>query len=130
MATHSLTAKDFQEKIFDYCKDEEWKYKGTLPAIVDFYADWCGPCKAVAPVLEELSDEYEGKLLIYKVDTDKEAELSALFGIQSIPTLLFIPLEGTPMLQKGAIPKNVFQQVIEERLLKTPEANPSAQNNA
>jgi thioredoxin len=117
MATVQLTADGFKEKIFDYTKEQEWKYAGTLPAIVDFYADWCGPCKAVAPVLEELSREYEGKLVIYKIDTDKEAELSALFGIQSIPTLLFIPVEGAPMMQKGAIPKNAFQQVIEERLL-------------
>ncbi|HEY1022163.1 MAG TPA: thioredoxin [Flavisolibacter sp.] len=117
MATVQLTADGFKEKIFDYTKDQEWKYAGSLPAIVDFYADWCGPCKAVAPVLEELSNEYDGKLVVYKIDTDKEAELSALFGIQSIPTLLFIPVEGAPMMQKGAIPKNAFQQVIEERLL-------------
>ncbi|RYZ55744.1 MAG: thioredoxin [Chitinophagaceae bacterium] len=117
MATVQLTAEGFREKIFDYTKDEDWKYAGTLPAIVDFYADWCGPCKAVAPVLEELSNEYEGKVVIYKIDTDKEEELSALFGIQSIPTLLFIPMEGAPMLQKGALPKNAFQQVIEDRLL-------------
>lgn len=117
MATVQLTAEGFRENIFDYTKDEEWKYAGSLPAIVDFYADWCGPCKAVAPVLEELSNEYEGKVVIYKIDTDKEEELSALFGIQSIPTLLFIPMEGAPMLQKGALPKNAFQQVIEDRLL-------------
>src|SRR5919199_787772 len=111
MATIQLTAEDFREKIFDYSQAEEWKFKGSLPAIVDFYADWCGPCKAVAPVLEELSNEYEGKLLIYKIDTDREQELSMLFGIQSIPTLLFIPVEGNPMMQKGAIPKKAFQQV-------------------
>jgi thioredoxin len=119
MATIQLTAEGFREKVFDYTKDQEWMYNGSLPAIVDFYADWCGPCKAVAPVLEELSNEYEGRLLIYKIDTDKEEELSTLFGIQSIPTLLFIPVEGSPMMQKGAIPKNAFQQVIEERLLTT-----------
>lgn len=117
MATIHLTAEEFKENIFDYTIEEEWKYKGSLPAIVDFYADWCGPCKAVAPVLEELSNEYNGKLLIYKIDTDKEQELSVLFGIQSIPTLLFIPVEGSPMIQKGAIPKKAFQQVIEDRLL-------------
>ncbi len=117
MATVPLTAEGFKEKVFDYTKDQEWKYNGSLPAIIDFYADWCGPCKAVAPVLDELSDEYEGRLLIYKIDTDKEEELSTLFGIQSIPTLLFIPVEGAPMMQKGAIPKKAFQQVIEERLL-------------
>lgn len=119
MATISLDAEGFKEKIFDYSRDETWHYKGSLPAIVDFYAEWCGPCKAVAPVLEELSAEYKDKLLIYKIDTDKEAELSGLFGIQSIPTLLFIPVDEPPMLQKGAIPKNAFKQVIEERLLAT-----------
>jgi thioredoxin len=117
MATIQLTADGFKEHIFDYSKEEAWKYKGSLPAIIDFYADWCGPCKAVAPVLEELSSEYKGKLLIYKIDTDKEAELSSLFGIQSIPTLLFVPIDGNPMMQRGAIPKKAFQQVIEERLL-------------
>ncbi|GAA4733301.1 thioredoxin [Flavisolibacter ginsenosidimutans] len=119
MATIQLTAEGFKENIFDYDKAEEWKYKGNLPAVVDFYADWCGPCKAVAPVLEELSNEYHDKLLIYKIDTDKEQDLSMLFGIQSIPTILFIPVDGQPMMQKGAIPKSAFKQVIEERLLKT-----------
>jgi thioredoxin len=118
MATQKITAQDFKAKIFDYETGQEWKYAGSLPAIVDFYADWCGPCKAVAPVLEELSTEYDGKLVIYKIDTDKEMELSSLFGIQSIPTLLFIPVEGAPMMQKGALPKNVLQQVIEERLMQ------------
>lgn len=117
MATINLTAEGFKEKVFDYSGEEQWKYKGSLPAIIDFYADWCGPCKAVAPVLEELSNEYEDKVLIYKIDTDKEQELSTLFGIQSIPTLLFIPLDGQPMMQKGSIPKSAFKQVIEERLL-------------
>ena len=117
MATQQMTADNFKEKVFDYEGTEQWKFKGDRPAIIDFYADWCGPCKAVAPVLEELSAEYEGRLLIYKIDTEQEAELSGLFGIQSIPTLLFIPVHGAPMMQKGAIPKNAFQQVIEERLL-------------
>jgi thioredoxin len=116
MATIQLTADGFKEKVFDYSKEE---YKGSLPAIIDFYADWCGPCKAVAPVLEELAKEYDGRLLVYKIDTDKEEELSILFGIQSIPTLLFIPTKGAPMMQKGALPKKAFQQVIEERLLTT-----------
>lgn len=119
MATQKITTQDFKEKIFDYEKEQEWKYKGQLPAIIDFYADWCGPCKMVAPVLEELAKEYEGQLAIYKVDTEKEMELASVFGIQSIPTFLFIPLDGNPMMQPGAFPKNVFQQVIEERLLKT-----------
>jgi thioredoxin 1 len=117
MATVQLNLQDFKDKIFDFEKEESWKYKGEVPAIVDFYADWCGPCRAVAPVLEDLSNEYGEKIVIYKIDTDKEAELSSLFGIQSIPTLLFIPKEGSPMMQKGALPKNVLQQVIEEKLL-------------
>lgn len=119
MATIQLTLKDFKEKIFDYEKGNEWNYLGQLPAIIDFYADWCGPCKSVAPVLEELSNEYQDKVLIYKINTDEESELSHLFGIQSIPTFLFIPVDGAPMMQKGAIPKNSFKQVIEERLLQS-----------
>ena len=117
MTTVQLTTQDFKDKIFDYEQESEWKYKGTVPAIIDFYADWCGPCRAVAPILEELSGTYKESLYIYKVDTDKEAELSALFGIRSIPTLLFIPMTGSPMIQQGAIPKSAFQQVINERLL-------------
>jgi thioredoxin len=118
MAMIHLTKGEFKDTVFDYELEKEWNYKGTLPAIIDFYADWCGPCKMVAPVLEELSQEYEGKLLIYKVDTEKEWELASLFGIQSIPTFLFIPLNGMPMIQTGAFPKKVFKQVIEERLLQ------------
>lgn len=118
MATKQLTTQDFKEKVFDYVQEQEWKYQGQLPAIIDFYADWCGPCKVVAPVLEELSNEYEGQLVIYKVDTEKEIELSSVFGIQSIPTFLFIPVDGNPMMQRGAFPKKVFEEVIEERLLQ------------
>jgi thioredoxin len=118
MATQHLDAQGFKDRIFNYEDAENWQFKGKVPAIIDFYADWCGPCKAIAPVLEELSEEYAGKVEIFKIDTDKEMELSALFGIQSIPTLLFIPIEGNPMLQKGALPKNVLQQVIEERLIQ------------
>ncbi|ULQ55767.1 thioredoxin [Flavihumibacter rivuli] len=117
MATIKMTTADFKEKVFNYDTEKEWKYAGQLPAIIDFYADWCGPCKMVAPILEELSEEYAGKLLIYKVDTEEEMELSAAFGIQSIPTLLFIPVEGQPMMQPGAFPKNIFKKVIEEHLL-------------
>lgn len=119
MHTVKLTTADFKEKVFDYENEKEWKYKGSLPAIIDFYADWCGPCKMVAPVLEELAKEYEGKLIIYKVDTEAEMELSAVFGIQSIPTFLFIPQVGMPMMQPGAFPKKVFKEVIEEKLLNT-----------
>ncbi len=118
MATIQLSSQDFKDKIFDYVKDKEWYNKSEVPVIVDFYADWCGPCKQVAPVLEELSKEYEGKLVIYKVDTEKEEEVSSVFGIQSIPTFLFLPpADGEPIMQPGALPKHVFKQIIEEKLL-------------
>jgi thioredoxin 1 len=115
--TVKLTTEDFKSKVFNYVTDKEWNYKGTLPAIIDFYADWCGPCKMVAPILEELANDYEGKIVIYKVDTEAEQELSAVFGIRSIPSFLFIPSTGLPMMQPGALPKNIFKQVIEEQLL-------------
>ncbi len=117
MGTKNLNYQEFKTEIFDFETEKEWKYAGRLPAIIDFYADWCGPCKAIAPVLEELADEYEGQLLIYKIDTETETELSSLFGIQSIPTLLFIPTEGAPMMQKGALPKNILEEVIREKLI-------------
>lgn len=117
MATEHLTKQDFIDKIFDYENEKEWNFKGDLPVIIDFYADWCGPCRSVAPALEELSNEYEGKLKIYKINTELESELSEAFGIQSIPTFLFIPMRGAPMMQKGALPKKTFKDVIEERLL-------------
>ncbi len=115
--TAKLTTQDFKNKVFNYQADKDWNYKGTLPAIIDFYADWCGPCRMVAPVLEELAKEYEGKINIYKVDTEAEPELSAVFGIRSIPTFLFIPLKGKPALQPGAFPKQIFKKIIEEYLL-------------
>ena len=117
--TVKLTTEDFKKSIFDYTTNQEWKYAGQLPAIIDFYADWCGPCKMVAPVLEELSKEYEGKVVIYKVDTEKEPELAAVFNIRSIPTFLFIPVEGQPAMQPGALPKNAFEKIIGEYLLAT-----------
>lgn len=113
-----LTTQDFKEKVFNYETNKEWKYEGALPAIVDFYADWCGPCKMVAPVLEELAEEFKGKLVVYKVDTENEQELAAVFGIQSIPTLLFIPREGQPQAAMGALPKNTFVKVINDILIK------------
>jgi thioredoxin len=118
MATTQMTTQDFKEKVFNYETEQDWKYLGTLPAIIDFYADWCGPCKMVAPILEELSKEYEGRLVVYKVNTDEEQELSSVFGIQSIPTFLFIGADGEPMLQPGALPKHLFRKVIEEKLVK------------
>jgi thioredoxin 1 len=113
-----LTAKDFREKVFNYEKGKEWKYEGNLPAIVDFYADWCQPCKMVAPVLEDLAAEYAGKIMVYKVNTENEQELASVFGIQSIPTLLFIPKEGQPQAAMGALPKQTFIKVINDVLLK------------
>ncbi len=115
--TVKLTTEDFKKNVFNYETEKEWKYSGELPAIIDFYADWCGPCKMVAPVLEELAKEYSGKVTIYKVDTEVEQELAAVFDIRSIPTFLFIPKEGRPMMQPGALPKNAFKQVIEEELI-------------
>lgn len=122
MNTVQLTTEAFKQDIFDYTQEKEWKFKGTKPAIIDFYADWCGPCKMVAPVLEELAGEFKDSLTIYKVDTEVEQELAAVFGIQSIPTFLFIPMEGLPMLQPGALPKKAFQQVIAEHLLPSEAA--------
>jgi thioredoxin len=115
--TIKLTTEDFKEKVFDYTTEKEWKYKGPLPAIIDFYADWCGPCKMVSPILEELGKEYEGKIVVYKVDTEAEQELSAVFAIRSIPTFLFIPASGQPAMQPGALPKQVFKEVIDEHLV-------------
>lgn len=118
MATIQLNLEQFKTDIFDFTTKEAWDYQDDVPAIIDFYADWCGPCKVVAPILEELSDEYEGKLKIYKVNTEVEQELSALFGIRSIPSLLFIPTGGKqPMMQAGALPKNALQEVIEKELV-------------
>ena len=118
MATVKLSTAQFKSDIFDYTTEKEWKFKGELPAIIDFYADWCGPCKMVAPILEELSEEYKDQLTIYKVDTEVEQELSAVFGIRSIPSILFIPKEGQPMMQAGALPKSVLKQVIDKELVQ------------
>jgi len=117
MATIKLTNQMFLDDIFDYTTEKEWNYKDTVPAIIDFYADWCGPCKMVAPILEELSETYAGKLKIYKLDTEAERELSGVFGIRSIPSILFIPVGGKPMMQVGALPKSTLIDVIEKELL-------------
>ena len=114
-----LTAQTFKEKVFNYDVNKEWKFEGEKPCIIDFYADWCGPCKMVAPVLEELSNEYDGQIQIYKVDTEQEQELASVFGIRSIPSILFIPKEGQPQMSKGAMPKDSFVQAINDILLKT-----------
>ena len=95
----------------------EWKYKGDKPALIDFSASWCGPCKMLAPVLDELAQEYDGKVYIYKVDTEVEEELSQAFGIRSIPTMLFVPMNGQPMMTQGALPKTEIEKIIKQRLL-------------
>lgn len=115
MATH-LTKQLFKEKVFDFEANKEWKFEGDKPAVIDFYADWCGPCKTVAPILEELSEEYAGKIDIYKVNTEQEQELSSIFGIQSIPSLLFVPKEGEPQMAMGALPKETFKKAFKEVL--------------
>lgn len=113
MAQH-LTKETFISKVFNYEQNKEWKFEGDKPCLIDFYADWCGPCKMVAPVLEELSNEYEGKLDIYKVDTEAEQELAAVFGIKSIPSLLFVPVEGQPQMAMGALPKDAFEKAFKD----------------
>lgn len=115
--TEHLTKKTFLEKVFDYEKNTEWKYSGELPCIIDFYADWCAPCKMVAPLLEELSEEYKGKVNIYKVDTEAEQELAAVFGIRSIPSILFVPMGDKPQMAQGALPKDALREAIEKVLL-------------
>ena len=118
MPTVKLTAQKFKEEIFDYTTEKEWNYKGEKPAIIDFYADWCGPCKMVAPILEQLSDE-NPEIIIYKVDTQVEQELASVFQIRSIPSILFIPIGKEPMMQAGALPKHVLEDVINKELLSS-----------
>jgi thioredoxin 1 len=111
-----LTLETFKQKVFDFENNKEWKFNGNKPAIIDFYADWCGPCKMVAPILEELSVEYDGKLDIYKIDTESEQELASIFGIRSIPSLLFIPKDSQPQMATGALPKDSFKKAFKEIL--------------
>ena len=118
MEVVSLNKADFLKKVYNYeANPKEWKFEGNRPAIVDFYATWCGPCKALHPVLEELSKEYSGKVDIYQIDVDKEKELAAAFGIRSIPTLLFIPKDGKPQMAQGALPKASLKVAIDKVLL-------------
>lgn len=119
MGTIHLTKAEFLSKVANYEKNPtEWKYVGDKPCIVDFYASWCGPCKMIAPVLEDLAKEYDGQIYVYKVNTEEEQDLAAAFGIRSIPTLLFCPMNGAPQMAQGALPKQSFVQAINEVLLK------------
>ena len=111
-----LTSETFKEKVFNFEMNKEWKFEGDKPCVIDFYADWCNPCKMVAPILEELQTEYEGKLNIYKIDTEDQQELAGMFGIRSIPSILFIPVEGQPQMAQGALPKESFEKAFEEVL--------------
>ena len=121
--TEHLTKQTFLEKVFNYEQNKEWKFNGELPCIIDFYADWCQPCKMVAPILEELSEEYAGKINVYKIDTESEQELAAAFGIKSIPSLLFCPKDDKPQMAQGALPKPALVDAINNVLLKTTPAN-------
>lgn len=112
-----ITSDVFKEKVFDYEKNSEWKFEGDLPTVIDFYADWCMPCKMLAPTIDKLAEEYKGKVNFYKVNTENEPELSGAFGIQSIPSLLFIPMEGQPQMAAGALPEAKLKKIIDDSLL-------------
>lgn len=112
-----LTEETFKEKVFNYDNNKDWKYEGQVPCLIDFYADWCQPCKMVSPILEELQAEYgEDKIKIYKIDTEDQRRLAGMFGIQSIPSLLFVPMEGQPQMAVGALPKETFEKAISDVL--------------
>ncbi|MCR5658780.1 MAG: thioredoxin [Bacteroidales bacterium] len=114
-----LTYNEFLKKVWNFeSNPSTFVYKGKLPAVIDFYADWCGPCRRVAPIMEKLAEEYDGKLLVYKVNTDQERELANAFQVKSIPMVLFIPLEGQPMMQVGAMQEADYKKIVTEKLLK------------
>lgn len=114
--TEHLTAETFKQKVFNYENNKDWKFEGEKPCVIDFYADWCQPCKMVAPILEELAEEFDGKMDVYKVDTEAERELASVFGIQSIPSILFVPAEGQPQMAMGALPKDTFKKAFKDVL--------------
>jgi thioredoxin len=111
-----LTKETFLNKVFNYETNKEWKFEGEKPCIIDFYADWCGPCKTVVPVLEELARDFDGKIDVFKVDTEEEQELASVFGIRSIPSFLFVPAEGQPQMAMGALPKETFVKAFKDVL--------------
>jgi thioredoxin 1 len=111
-----LTKESFLKKVFNYEQNSEWKFEGEKPCVIDFYADWCGPCKMVAPILEELATDFSGKIDVYKIDTEAEQELAATFGIKSIPSILFVPASGQPQMAMGALPKDTFVKAFKDVL--------------
>ena len=111
-----LTKDTFKEKVFNFEENKEWKFEGEKPCLIDFYTDWCQPCKIVAPILEELNEEYNGEINIYKVNTEQEQELAGMFGIRSIPSLLFVPKEDQPQMALGALPKDTLEKAIKDVL--------------
>ena len=114
-----LTYETFIKKVWDFeSNPEEWNYKGEEPCVIDFYADWCKPCKMVAPIMDEMAEKYDGKVKIYKINTDKEKKLASVFRIRSIPAVLFIPKDGQPMMQTGALPRDSYVEIIDNELLK------------
>jgi len=119
-----LTTSEFKEKVWDYENNPEaWVYNGELPCVVDFYADWCKPCKMVAPIMDDLADHYNGKLIVYKVNTDNERELASVFQVRSIPSILFAPMEGKPAMQPGALSKDQYMEIINDFILKENKTN-------
>lgn len=112
-----LTEDSFKKLVYDYEKNKEWKYAGNKPAIIDFYADWCAPCRQLSPIVEELAKEYSGKIIVYKVDTEKERKLAQNIGISALPTLLFVPMQGKPQVSMGALPKATLEKAINDVLL-------------
>lgn len=114
--TVELTSAMFKNKVMDYEKEKSWKFKGDKPAVIDFYATWCGPCKMTAPIVDSLANVYQGKVDVYKVDVDKQQELAQIFGIQSIPTILFIPKTGEPTMQVGAMNGEQMESYIKQIL--------------
>ena len=115
--TEHLTKKTFVEKIYNYGEQKEWKYKGELPAVIDFWAPWCGPCRMVGPIIDELSVQYDGRVNFYKIYVDEEQELAGVFGVRSIPSLLFVPMSGLPKMSVGALPKESLVEAVQKELL-------------
>jgi thioredoxin len=114
-----LTYSEFLKKVWDFERNPTtFEYKGKLPAVIDFYADWCGPCRRVAPIMEQMAEDYEGKLLVYKVNVSEEKDLASVFQVRSIPMVLFIPVKGNPMMQVGALPESEYRETVEEFLIK------------